>query len=410
MLFDCLEMSMSGHAGSVEITCSAAGDATGIADIVRAVETAQARTAPVQRIADAVSGKFAYAVMGLSAATFAFWTGAGARLFPAVVSASYSGSPLLLSLQLACNVLVVACPCALGLATPTAVLVGTSAASRRGLLIRGGDVLEGLAKVDTVVFDKTGTLTEGAPAVAHIAAAGGPEKCELLRLAAGLEERSTHPLARAIVAERDRRSLRRTAVDDASVIQEAGLGIRGIVDGRAVAVGTREWLWAQGVPVGPGGGEEAGPGTTRVFVAVDGRACGHIDLRDQVRTDAAATVRALQDRGIRTILLSGDQPGAAHAVGAALGFAAEDVFPAVKPQGKLEMVEELQRAGARVAMVGDGINDTAALAAADVGIAMAGGVQVRPHSCSAGVFFAGFRFNCTNSMGSGGCNGERRHQ
>ena len=199
--------------------CAAAGDATGIADIVRAVEGAQARTAPVQRVADAVSGRFAYAVMAASAATFAFWATAGAGLFPAVVTASYSGSPLLLSLQLACNVLVVACPCALGLATPTAVLVGTSAAARRGLLIRGGDVLEGLAAVDTVVFDKTGTLTAGAPAVAGVAGGGGVAEADVLRLAAAVEEASTHPLARAVVAERDARGLRRAAVADGSFVQ-----------------------------------------------------------------------------------------------------------------------------------------------------------------------------------------------
>lgn len=134
------------HAGVVTVESTASGSDTAIADIVRAVEGAQARTAPVQRAADQISGKFAYAVMGLSAATFAFWASVGTRVFPAVVTASYSGSPLLLSLQLACNVLVVACPCALGLATPTAVLVGTSAAARRGLLVRGGDVLEGLSK------------------------------------------------------------------------------------------------------------------------------------------------------------------------------------------------------------------------------------------------------------------------
>jgi P-type Cu+ transporter len=360
------------------VTCTAAGDATGIADIVRAVEGAQSRTAPVQRLADAVSGKFAFAVMGLSAATFAFWATVGIRIFPSVVTASYSGSPLLLSLQLACNVLVIACPCALGLATPTAVLVGSSAAARRGILIRGGDILEGLSKVDTVVFDKTGTLTEGAPAVMHIRASGHLKKADVLRLAAGLEERSTHPLARAVVAERDARGLARAVVDDSSVMQEAGSGIAGTVDGRAVAVGTWEWPQVRGVATAgtPQGGEEPLPGVTRVFVAIDSRTCGHIDLRDRVRVDAAATIRALQDRGVRTLLLSGDQRGAAEAVGAALGFTPDSVFAGVKPQDKLEKVEELKRSGARVAMVGDGINDTAALAAADVGIAMAGGVQV----------------------------------
>lgn len=228
-------------AGVITVRSEASGGETAIADIVRAVEGAQARTAPVQRTADAVAGKFAFAVMGLSAATFAFWATAGLKLFPyaveaasaaahagsAYASAASAGGPatLLLPLQLACNVLVVACPCALGLATPTAVLVGTSAAAKRGLLVRGGDVLERMTMIDTVVFDKTGTLTEGRPVVAGVVltprGSGGSalREEELLQLAAAVEDGSTHPLAKAVTGERDTRGLARLAVEDGSLIQ-----------------------------------------------------------------------------------------------------------------------------------------------------------------------------------------------
>lgn len=223
----------------ITVRSEASGGETAIADIVRAVEGAQARTAPVQRTADAVAGKFAFAVMGLSAATFAFWATAGLTLFPHAVEAaaaaahvgsSYAaaastGGPatLLLPLQLACNVLVVACPCALGLATPTAVLVGTSAAAKRGLLVRGGDVIERMTAIDTVVFDKTGTLTEGRPVVAGVTLMRNRtcafREDDVLELAAAVEEGSTHPLAKAVVGERVARGLASLAVQDGSVTQ-----------------------------------------------------------------------------------------------------------------------------------------------------------------------------------------------
>lgn len=228
----------------ITVRSEASGGETAIADIVRAVEGAQARTAPVQRTADAVAGKFAFAVMGLSAATFAFWATAGLKLFPHVIEAASAaahagttyaaaagaGGPatLLLPLQLACNVLVVACPCALGLATPTAVLVGTSAAAKRGLLVRGGDVLERMTAIDTVVFDKTGTLTAGRPAVAGVTltpssgGVGALREEELLQLAAAVEDSSTHPLAKAVTGERDTRGLARLAVEDGSLVQVRG--------------------------------------------------------------------------------------------------------------------------------------------------------------------------------------------
>ncbi|GIL67851.1 hypothetical protein Vafri_21137 [Volvox africanus] len=479
--------------GALTVRAEHSGQQTVIADIVRMVEVAQARTAPIQRLADTVAGKFAYGVMGLSAATFAFWATVGTRVFPQVLAASAAGpaGTLLLSLQMACNVLVTACPCALGLATPTAVLVGTSAGARRGLLIRGGDILEAASHVDTVVLDKTGTLTVGKPQVTHVhsllpleslagAAAGaastsGSAADIVLQLAAAAERRTTHPVAQALVRAADQlhpplaaaknataaaaaaagsdcsvATVAATVVDlsmagnhvascssssgadgaveplqldlsvkDGSFVQEPGSGVAAMVGGRRVAVGTLDWLQRQGADVaaaeaalamyGAAGVAAAATATatsissaedldfpeppppavasasaavqgvgnshSRVYVAVDGAVAGVIDVADAVRPDAWETVDRLHRQGIRTVMLSGDKAAAAAEVAAAVGIASNDVYADVKPAGKKAVVEQLRSAGRVVAMVGDGINDTAALAAADVGIAMGGGVD-----------------------------------
>ena len=302
----------------------ASGGDTAIADIVRSVEGAQARTAPVQRAADAVAGRFAFAVMGLSAATFAFWATAGASLFPSVIaSATYgtaaagaaagSGASLLLPLQLACNVLVVACPCALGLATPTAVLVGTSAAAKRGLLVRGGDVIERMSHINTVVFDKTGTLTEGKPSVVEIkgVSGGDPEQeRQMLAWAAAVEKGSMHPLARAVVAEASQRGVEDLTVEEGTLSQVPGLGIAGVVGGTAVAVGNVDWLSSNGVEVPQSAASTlpTDPGATRVFVTAGGNIRGHIDLVDRVRPGAVEALKALQQHGMRTVMLTGACP------------------------------------------------------------------------------------------------------
>ncbi|KAA6429153.1 MAG: p-type ATPase superfamily, partial [Trebouxia sp. A1-2] len=333
--------------GKLTVRALRSGNATAIADIPRLVETAQARTAPVQRLADAVAGRFAYAVMGVSAATFAFWATLGTRIFPQVMSRYGGGGvggaagPLLLSLQLACNVLVVACPCALGLAAPTAVLVGTSSGARRGLLIRGGDVLEAASQVDTVVFDKTGTLTRGRPCLQQVLPTPGSSlsAAQLLAYAAAVERCTSHPVAQAIVQAADNSGEAQLDVQDGSFRQEPGSGVCGQVQGASIAVGNLDWI------------------------------------RDQLRPDAAATIRGLQLQGIDTILLSGDQAATAASVAAAVGIQSDKVYSSVKPAGKAQLIEKLQQGGRRVAMVGDGVNDAAALAQADVGIAMAGGVD-----------------------------------
>ncbi|CAI5462728.1 unnamed protein product [Closterium sp. Yama58-4] len=424
--------------GAIVVQASRQGGDAVLADIVRMVEDAQGRQAPVQRFADQVSGKFCYGVMGIAAATFAFWSTLGPKLVPAALAAAGPGGSLLLALQLACNVLVVACPCALGLATPTAVLVGTAVAARKGLLIRGGDVLERSTAVHTVLFDKTGTLTLGRPTVTRVRlhgdgtaeeerergarrqGGGGGGKVgeeerrknreeerrkdreeerrkEVLVLAAAVERNSTHPLATAIV-EAVGKEARRARVEDGSFFQQPGAGAAAVVDGRHVVVGTPDWLRDNGCDV-PVELEEADlmssaaegsspasptlrpampgdptPGETTVYVGVDGRLAGAISLVDKVRDEAAAAVAALQAMGLHTAMLSGDKRPAALAIAHKVGIPENEVYAGVKPEGKADFVSALQAKGARVAMVGDGVNDAAALARADVGIAMAGGV------------------------------------
>jgi Cu2+-exporting ATPase len=371
--------------GALMVSVTAAGRHTAVADIVRLVEDAQARPAPVQRLADEVAGTFCYGVMAASAATFTFWRVAGARIFPHVlpVAAAAGSAPLLLALQLAVNVLVVACPCALGLATPTAVLVGTSLGARHGLLIRGGDVLERASGVDTVVFDKTGTLTAGRPVVTRVllapggVGAGAAAETALLSLAAAVERCARHPLARAVTSAADAAAAPVRAVEAASFRQEPGAGARARVDGRDVAVGSLSWLRDELGVLGdtsptPVSGDA--PGSTRVYVAVDGRLAGEFVVADTLREGAAHTVASLHAMGLRVMLLSGDRPAAAAAVGALVGIPPGDVHGGVRPAGKADFVAALQAAGARVAMVGDGVNDTAALARADCGIALASSV------------------------------------
>ena len=410
--------------GAITVRVVSSGEETQVAGIVRMVEAAQQREAPVQRLADEVSGKFVYGVMGASAATFAFWSLAGTKLFPQVLqtaafAASAAGSPasapLLLGLQMAASVLVVACPCALGLATPTAVLVGTSLGARHGLLIRGGDVLERAHTLDCVVFDKTGTLTVGRPrrhARALRRRGGDLSEDDVLALAAAVEKNCAAP-ARARGRRRGRRRERETTTaaqsgEDADASrrrarsrQTPGSGATAVVDGKTVAVGTRAFAATSSAPL-PADVQRAmdavSPGRTPVFVSVDGAVVGVMEMEDQIRADAKSTIARLKKRGMRALLLSGDRQETAESVGAAIGIAPEDIYGDVRPEGKAALIERLQSAaggGRKVAMVGDGINDAAALAMADVGIAMGGGrrrrVRGREHRAPRGQPRAGVR-------------------
>jgi len=490
--------------GRLEVETTAAGADTAVADVAQLVEAAQARSAPVQRLADAVAGKFTYGVMAAAAATFLFWATAGPRLFPQVVakaasSASSSSAAtavitptinagLALALQLACNVLVVACPCALGLAAPTAVLVGTSVGAKRGLLIRGGDILEAASRVDTVVFDKTGTLTCGRPIVVDVTLtscvtdttttdsnAGDGDgyghkkqsknssnrdgkkwsRDELMQLAAAVEIESTHPIAKAIVAssslvvgdgDRHRHGMN-LLVEPGTFQQEPGSGVTAIIDNNQVSVGTIEWVASSYyiykdttessssnsssnsssssssntilnniIKQGP-----SKPGHIQVFLGINGHIEAVIEISDETRPEAARAIAALKAMGLDVAMISGDQRSTAEAVASSLGIPAANVYAQVKPAGKAAIIENLQRdtttaaaaaaggegggedgstiigaltnlVGSRsssgsnssscsqkikgrvVAMVGDGVNDAAALVTARVGIAMGGGV------------------------------------
>lgn len=369
-----------------------------VADIRRAVEDAQAREAPIQRVADAVSGPFVYTIMGTALATFGFWLTFGVSAFPQAlmtVSDATGGaelSALGLAAKLAVDVLVVACPCALGLATPTAVLVGTSRAAKKGILIRGGDVLERLAGVDAAVFDKTGTLTRGQPSVTGVAAAArGRSGEDVLALAAALEQGTKHPLGDAILRAYGSNDL--PAASDTSTIP--GSGVSGRVDGQEVRVGSWEHVIALAE------GEDFGAlaedrdkleaslaaesaslpsgrvGGTIAFVSVQGEGVvGAIGVADELRPDTVVTMRKLQDMGIQDIfVLSGDTKEAALAAASLAGIPADNVIAGVKPDGKAAAVAELKRQGKSVVMVGDGINDALALTEADVGIALSSGMD-----------------------------------
>ncbi|CAM6089371.1 unnamed protein product [Calypogeia fissa] len=371
--------------GTLTVEAKRPGGDTVLGDIVRMVEDAQTREAPVQRLVDKVAGKFCYGVMALSGATFAFWSTLGPLIFPAVVAPERA---VLLGLQLACNVLVIACPCALGLATPTAVLVGTSLGARNGLLIRGGDILEKVSLIESVVFDKTGTLTVGRPVVTKVvpsivrsgseAGESGTSKWsekELLALAAGVERSTSHPIAKALVNAASAAGCRYTEVKDGSFEQEPGSGAMAVVEGKRVAVGSLEWMQRYGMTESISIDMEVTTrGETVIYIGVDGEIAGTVSMVDDVRQEAAATINALHRMGIKTSMLSGDKQWAAESVAAKVGISLDQVQGGVRPQGKAEYIKQLQKENRCVAMVGDGVNDAAALAQADVGIAMLGGV------------------------------------
>lgn len=358
------------------------GGETVMGDIVRLVEEAQTREAPVQRLADKISGHFTYGVMALSAATFAFWSLFGAH----VLSASfYQASPVSLALQLSCSVLVVACPCALGLATPTAVLVGTSLGARRGLLLRGGSVLEKFSMVNTVVFDKTGTLTLGKPVVAKVQT-HEPEttwsEADVLMLAAGVEKYTNHPIGKAIVAAAESVNCPSAEVDEGTYTEEPGSGAVAIIEDRKVSVGTLEWIKRNGVDQFPLREVDDCRNQSTVYVGIDNSLAGIIYVEDQIRDDAKHVIKSLSNQGITTYLLSGDKKSAAEYVASCVGIPNNQVFYEVKPEGKRMFIGKLQEDRKIVAMVGDGINDAAALALSHVGVAIGGGVGAASEASS----------------------------
>ncbi len=353
--------------GRLVVRTRAIGAETVLARIVRLVESAQAKKAPIQRLVDQVSAVFVPVVIALAVLTFGGWMIAGAGVETALLNAV--------------AVMVIACPCALGLATPTAIMVGTGAAARHGILIKDAEALEIAHRVSVVAFDKTGTLTEGRPElVAFEPASGAPG--ELLALAAALQAGSEHPLARAVTAAAEREGVVVPAASELSAV--AGRGVSAAVAGRLLRLGSSRYMEELGVDLSALAARAAqlqGEGRTVSWLAdltEAPRLVGLLAFGDTLKASAARAVSRLQAGGVRTVLVSGDNRGAAAAVAAQLGMA--DVRAEVLPEHKAEVVAELKQGGAVVAMVGDGINDAPALAAADVGIAMSTGTDVAMHA------------------------------
>jgi P-type Cu+ transporter len=346
--------------GALRLRVEQVGGDTVLARIIRLVQQAQGSKAPIQRLADRIAAVFVPVVMGIAAVTFIVWLVVGPE--PAYLHALVS----------AVTVLIIACPCAMGLAVPTAVMVATGRGAELGILIKGGEALERSSRIDTVVFDKTGTVTEGKPTVQRIA---GEDEAESLRLAASLERHSEHPLGEAIVAAGVARGL--VLTEPRQFESLTGRGVIGIVEGRRVAVGNAALLAGLGISPGrfaPQAEAFAAEARTTVFIAVDGDVVAVIALADAVRPAAREAVQALRRMGLESVMLTGDDARTAEAVARAVGI--DRVAAGLLPEGKLEEVSRLQSENRTVAMVGDGINDAPALAQADVGIAMGTGTDV----------------------------------
>jgi Cu+-exporting ATPase len=352
--------------GSFLFRATRVGRDTVLAQIVRLVEQAQGSKAPIQRLADAVTGWFVPVVLLVAGLTFVTWL-------------TFGPEPRLsYALLTAISVLIIACPCAMGLATPTAIMVAAGRAAEAGILIRGGEALETAEKIDTVVFDKTGTLTRGRPEVADIlSAAQTVTQDDVLRVAAAIEAGSEHPLAAAIVERAARDGV--AYAPGANFEATAGHGAHAVVDGRHAIVGNERLLADHGIDVAPlraAVNAAAAGGQTAVYVAREATLLGVISISDPVRPEAAVAVAALKQKNIDSWLLTGDNRLVAESVAAVAGIAADHVIADVLPADKQARIKGLQAAGRRVAMVGDGINDAPALAQADVGVAIGTGTDV----------------------------------
>jgi Cu+-exporting ATPase len=346
--------------GRLVVRATRVGSDTQLAQLAALVERAQSGKAPVQRLADRVSAVFVPIVIGLSLAALGFWLG--------------TGEPVSSAFTAAVAVLIIACPCALGLATPTALLVGTGRGAQLGILIKGPEVLESTRRVDTIVLDKTGTVTTGRMSLVDIVPADSVPADEVLRLAGAVEDASTHPVARAVADAARERVGELPAVTGFAALD--GLGVRGEVDGHTVAAGRVHGDWLPALPDSLASAKAAAEklGRTTVVVAWDGVARGLLVVADTVRPTSARAVRQLRALGLTPVMLTGDNEAVARAVAAEVGI--DEVIAGVLPAGKVEQVRRLQSDSRVVAMVGDGVNDAAALARADLGIAMGTGTDV----------------------------------
>ncbi|MDX2300374.1 MAG: heavy metal translocating P-type ATPase, partial [Xanthomonadaceae bacterium] len=349
--------------GALVIRADKVGSETVLAQIVQMVAQAQRSRAPMQRMADKVAYWFVLAVIAAAVGTFFAWGFFGPE--PAWTYAVLN----------AVSVLIIACPCALGLATPMSIMVATGRAAQGGVLFRDAEAIENLRKIDTLIVDKTGTLTEGRPAFRTIVPADGFTEEEVLRLAASLDQGSEHPLADAIVAEARRRNLALQATE--AFESATGIGVRGRVGGRQLAIGNTELMRDAGVdptPMSAAAEDLRHEGASVMFLAVDGKLAGLIAVADPIKTSTPDAIEALHAAGLRIVMATGDGLTTANAVARQLGI--DEVHGEVRPADKIALVQRLKAEGRKVAMAGDGINDAPALAGADVGVAMGTGTDV----------------------------------
>jgi Cu2+-exporting ATPase len=350
------------QSGTITYEATKVGADTALGQIIDLVQRAQNSKAPGQRLADRAAGVLVVVAISAGVLTFAAWT-------------LFSDEDFIRALTFAISAVVIACPDALGLATPTAVAVGTGIGARHNILIKDAATLEGIGALDAIALDKTGTLTRGEPAVTDVIVAAGQPEDELLRLVASAERASEHPLAGAIVDAANRRDL--PLVDATDFAAVAGHGLEATIDGRRLAVGNAALLERQGVSsdgLSEAAARLSSEGKTAMYVAVDGQAAGLVAAADQIRPSARIAIAALKELGLEVAMISGDNRRTAEAVADDLGI--DRVFAEVLPQAKADYVSRLQAEGKKVAMVGDGVNDAPALAQADVGIAIGAGTDV----------------------------------
>lgn len=353
--------------GALRATATTLGEESALARIVTLMRQAQGSRAPSQRLADRVSAVFVPTVIGIAAFTFIVWMIAGHWTSAAAVHAFASSIA----------VLIIACPCAMGLAVPTAVMVATGKGAERGLLIKGGEALERAGSIDTVVLDKTGTVTEGRPAVTDIVSRDGVRQSELLRLVAAVERLSEHPLASAVVRHARELGIEPAPATDFQAVSDIGRGVEGRVGDAFVIAGNEAMLRARGVDTETFSADAerlAGDAKSLVYVAKDGRLVGLLAIADPIRSTSRAAIRAMTEMGLDVVLLTGDNQPTAAAIAREADI--DTVIAEVLPEGKVDEVRRLQDEGHVVAMVGDGINDAPALAQADVGFALGSGTDI----------------------------------
>ncbi len=374
------------HDGMVIVETTESGGETVLSQIIATVEEAQTRKAPIQKLADTVSGYFAYGIIAIALSTFVFWYGWGTSIWSEIV-VDFDTSALIVSLKLAIDVLVIACPCALGLATPTAILVGTGVGAKEGLLIKGGDVLEQAQNLDIVVFDKTGTLTEGYPQVTDVIplSSNNFTSNELLQIAASLEINSNHPLAQGLLKETKKLDL--SLMKTFALVNAMGKGVKGDIEGLgSFSCGNELWLQEQNIFLSPSIIDQSfrlqEEGKTVIYLAQASQVIAILALADKLRPLARQTVKSLQDQGLEVILLSGDQQNVARAI--ALQLQINNYYGGIQSSQKAQIIKEIkaQYPDKIVAMVGDGVNDAPAMTEADFAIAMAQGSQIAMQTAS----------------------------